>query len=1152
MIGDIDYNLKPIQPQYFLCRPDRTIINKISEAFNDKITTQWHDINELELSIPFYIDVNHRLVPNKNIDLIRERYLIKVVSRNNVDWYYIKSIEDSSTDESDIRTLNCISTAGLLVGFAIRGLTVESYHAEQILNEILAPTTWKIDYIDADFKLTYRAFDFSSTNVLDAILTVGETYNAITIFNTDKSTISLQKPELTGTNKGLTFRWNKYLKSMTRHSTSEPVVTRLKGFGQDDMTFEKVNPTGQNYVESFQYFMYPFERDTNRNVIRHSDYMSDSLCHALLDFEALIESKKTEFNMYLKEQQGYEKQLALLEVDMDKLVKNEVVVADTKISQQFDSKMFFEKYQHSGGSSRNFKLSSDFGYAVMIKVDDTTGVTVSLDGSSKVISSNQWRLLGKVRHQDTVNVSINGGNTGVYIQVCNISIDEYDSGTDAKIIERYSLDNKEMQIKQKQAEIDAVKANLTTVSNKISNLRSAFAYDKNFTYDQIKELSDSYIITQDYSDSKYIDEQDLYDETMKKFKELLRPQLSMEIDIVNFMEIVEAQFDWKKLNLGDYANIKYEPTGVDVTARIIKIEYDYEASNINLTIANVKDVSSLGNQFDKLFQDVRNHGVALDLNKFKYDKAVFDSSEMNKLFENVWNREKERLEMAINETVLLDHTGITIVDDKDPMRYLKLTHGVIGLTRSNGNKWETCISADGVVAEMVLGKLILGERVVIGDTTGVFTIEGSKLTIQDRCKREVVKLGLLEENPDKFGLRFSHYASTDCSNTSVINHVGIDSDSGFFIDQKDGTTYKKTLWTSLDGLLNAQNLRISDSIIADGSIRIGKGNYVFSVDKQGLYLGSEQFSDSPFRVSPDGVMYAKGGVFQDGQLIIGSGNTITVIDREGFRIGAATIPEAPAYILPNGTAVFKNIKITDPNGKFLLDSANSDLYMNNFNIIGAGMVDAQLMAANIFAGDSGIISDLTAGRLSTLTNAAITDWSNYITIEGNKARWITGKVTRGEQKKLPDGRLLYWETSAQSGKYTINKTPWPVYVYDTSQNQKVKMEDGFEGSGDASTPYRKMGLGDGATENSGIGWIKKPNGSFDFIYGASNTGKERSVKLGDEGVFITSEGEKINLLCKNVNIISEQGAIKIGNGKASIVLSADGKITFNGTRYDFM
>lgn len=559
----------------------------------------------------------------------------------------------------------------------------------------------------------------------------------------------------------------------------------------------------------------------------------------------------------------------------------------------------------------------------------------------------------------------------------------------------------------------------------------------------------------------------------------------------------------------------------------------------------------MGNEFDKLFQDVRTHGVTLDLNKFKYDKAVFDSSEMNKLFENVWNREKERLEMAINETVTIDHTGITIVDDKDPMRYLKLTHGVLGLTRSNGNKWETCISADGLIAEMVLGKLILGERVVIGDTTGVFTIEGSKLTIQDRCKREVVKLGLLEENPDKFGLRFNHYASTDCGNTSVINHVGIDSDSGFFIDQKSGTTYKKTLWTSLDGLLNAQNLRISDSIIADGSMTIGKGDYVFKVDSEGLRLGNENFSSAPFHVSPDGVMYAKGGTFQDGQLIVGSGNRIVVIDSLGLRLGDMDIDRADAAIYMDGTARFRKVSITKPDGKPLLNSMNGNLFMNNFDIVGAAAISTDLLAANIVTSMEGFISDLTAGRLSTLTNAALADWSNYIRIESNEAKWITGKVSGGgTQKKLADGRPLYWVSSTQSGKMTTEETAWPVMEY--SMEEKVKAKFSFDGSGDAATPYIQMGIGDGGANNSGKGFINKPNGSFDFIYNASNTGKERSLRLTDEGIDMFSDGQNINLTGKNVNTISIQGEIKISNGKASIVLSADGKITFNGTRYDFM
>lgn len=44
--------------------------------------------------------------------------------------------------------------------------------------------------------------------------------------------------------------------------------------------------------------------------------------------------------------------------------------------------------------------------------------------------------------------------------------------------------------------------------------------------------------------------------------------------------------------------------------------------------------------------------------------------------------------------------------------------------------------------------------------------------------------------------------------------------------------------------------------------------------------------------------------------------------------------------------------------------------MNQWDVIGAGAIDAGLIAANIITSQDGFISDLTAGRLSTLTNVA--------------------------------------------------------------------------------------------------------------------------------------------------------------------------------------
>ncbi|KOS00925.1 hypothetical protein AM598_20315, partial [Paenibacillus polymyxa] len=165
------------------------------------------------------------------------------------------------------------------------------------------------------------------------------------------------------------------------------------------------------------------------------------------------------------------------------------------------------------------------------------------------------------------------------------------------------------------------------------------------------------------------------------------------------------------------------------------------------------------------------------------------------------------------------------------------------------------------------------------------------------------------------------------------------------------------------------------------------------------------FNSAPFHVSPDGIMYAKGGVFQDGKLIIGSGNRVCIIDRNGLTMGGEDINTSPAAIYMDGRARFKNLLLTKPDGRFLADTGNGKFDLNGWDLIGAGMIDTQLLAANIVTATEGFVSSLVAGKLSTLTNAALTDWSNYIRIESNEAKWITGKVNgAGTQKKLADGR----------------------------------------------------------------------------------------------------------------------------------------------------
>lgn len=1135
MLGEIDYNLKPIKPQYFLCKPNREIIGKLSEVFNDSLKTELNGVDELEFSIPFTIDVRHQLVRNKNVDLIRERYLIKSVRGTKIDWYIVNQIADNVEEDRDIRTVHCYSCSHELTDKLIKSYSVESYYCAQVLTDLLSNTIWNIDYIDADFNLTYRAFDFPSSTVLEAIFSVADTYNAIVEFNTDSRTISFKKPELFGLNRGLTFSYGKYLKSMNQTVNSDQMVTRLSAKGKDGLTIHKVNPTGQGYIENFGFFMYPFQRDANKTVISSSYHMSDSLCHALLDYQELVESKSGLFESYLEELEKYESELNTLEVDLNRLKNNQAVITDTMLSQQFDGKMFFEKYTHTGTTSRTFNVDSKYAYAVMIKVDNTAGVTVNLNGQQKSITSGQWVLLDKISGITSIQVVMNGGNTGVFIQVANISLSEYTtSGNGVAIVERYSLDNKENQIKLKEIEISNKKNQITTVNGQISALQNQLLTTNNFTPAQLQELN-PFVIEREFSDDKYIDEKDLLTAAQEKFRELQQPTLSIEVDVVNFLEIVGEQRNWNKLVLGDYVNIKYEPTNTYVTARISAIEYDYESSNINLTLSNTKRVDDETRKLEKFLGDTKNTNVVVDTNKTKWGQAIVDVSEMSQLFENFWNKITNDINMASNEFVTIDRKGITIIDPNDPLRFLRATHGVLGLTRSGGLRYETAISPDGVIAEMVLGKIILGQRVVIGDTTGVFTIEGSRLMIDDRCGRQVLKLGLLQENPDKFGIFINRYLDpSNCNNTTVLNRTSVTADEGFFIERNKNGVFQKTFYTSTDG-----------DLYMLGNFQAGEGERIFKVTHTGFQLGGSVWDTAPLHADMYGNVWMnklfadtaeiKNSWFKDGHIVgsdltIGSGNQVfKVFPNIGIWAGAANFSDAPFSVDLLGHLKSMDALFTDGNNTLLIDTKNRKMWMNNFDIVGAGAIDTALLAANIVTSLDGFISSLTAGRLSTLTNAALGNWSNYIRIEGNTQKFITGMVEgTGIQKTLPDGRLLYWKSSAQTGVMTTDVTAWPVMVY--NMREKEKMVFGFNGAGDSATPYIQMGIGDGSGGNGGIALLDKYNGGLKLSYGASNTGAERSVDLSDLGITIKADGTgEVTIQGRNVKVIASGTVNVSGN-----------------------
>jgi hypothetical protein len=254
--------------------------------------------------------------------------------------------------------------------------------------------------------------------------------------------------------------------------------------------------------------------------------------------------------------------------------------------------------------------------------------------------------------------------------------------------------------------------------------------------------------------------------------------------------------------------------------------------------------------------------------------------------------------------------------------------------------------------------------------------------------------------------------------------------------------------------------------------------------------------------------------------------------------------------------------VTNGVGGLMIDSENSYIDMNLWDIKGAGAIDAKLISANIVSAEMGYISDIVAKSLSTMTRAAIAGWSNFIEIKDKTIQWITGKVNQGEHISI-NGKPMYWVESSETGLMTNEVTPWPVYKYNSdAASKKVKMEAGFDGEGDDANPYIDMGIGDGGTARSGKGRIAKQNGGMKIEYSGSNYGFERSIEFKDSGIVVTNEKAKFSATSKEFEFLANEGAYKIGltNGtifevsptgvnmdvQGDISIKATGTVTING------
>lgn len=323
--GRIDTSLKPQKSRLFLCKPNRETVAELAEAYGKVFRTINNGIHELTFKVPYKIERNKKYIRNPNIDLIRGNYLIRYEKGNTKQYFIINKPKNTVSSGREIKDVHCFLLPIELSRKVIRDykVTKQIYSdigSDGILNEtLLSKTNWTIGYIDSDIALAVRTMDVSEQSLIELVDEICQTTNGVPQWDTVNKRLSIYKLESLAHDKGFSIEYGKYLKALTEEPDFDMVVTRLHVYGKNNLSINNKNFTQESYIEDFTYYMYPFERDANKNVIQHSNYMSDELCHALLDYQELLEAKKAEFNTLSNDKASLETDLNIATSELSTL-----------------------------------------------------------------------------------------------------------------------------------------------------------------------------------------------------------------------------------------------------------------------------------------------------------------------------------------------------------------------------------------------------------------------------------------------------------------------------------------------------------------------------------------------------------------------------------------------------------------------------------------------------------------------------------------------------------------------------------------------------------------------------------------------------------------------------------------------------------------
>lgn len=676
-------------PKFFVCSPGSqyksglltNVLGCLSDTSDEELVLNFGAMSELN----FRINRIKREDPDENaytLMLYRALQNRRLIFVEDVGYFSISSVSDdyvNGVHYKDIKAESCeVEIQNKLVPYIEDG----TYLFTDLLEKIVAVLPmWTIGEVNGDVAKKYRTFEGVSTE-LNALAFLQENmqdaYECIFHFDTINRRIDVYDQNNYFAETQIHITKADVINTLTISEGSEDLYTALNVQGDENLNISPVNPIGTNVIYNFDYYL---------------DWMTDSLREKVVAWQELVASKESEY---------YDLNLAYYEN----------LTSQSDLNSEIDRiNVQIEMYQRC----RDNIVAN--------------GSTATVPSYNKVIEEN------------------GGVPVGVQNELAD-TLAEIDT----------LIANAKNDLAQAKADLDDAAAEVSGLLDSIVAIHESVAITSYFTEAEYNELS-NYIYEGSYTDEyisvtsimtyseKFQQMKTLYDRAITRLSRVSEPTQEFSMDVENFLFAKEFEEWSEQLETGCLINVELE---VDDVALLF-------LSNITVNYADKSLQMTFGNRFSRFDPKAIFNGVLGDIkkstNSINYIKEILypvkdgEFDMMKEAIESSGVLTKNAALASANQEIIIDDTGIlgrTLLENGEyGPKQIKITNQTIVFTDDG---WETASTAIGsflfnnpftgeveerygVIADTLIGSMVLSEEVGIYNTNNSITLDNNGFTL---------------------------------------------------------------------------------------------------------------------------------------------------------------------------------------------------------------------------------------------------------------------------------------------------------------------------------------------------------------------------------------------------------------------------------------